>query len=207
MISVIITVLNEGESIRRLMDSLVAQTQAPDEVVIVDGGSRDNTVAILREYESTLPLRVLVEPGANISVGRNHAIDAAQGDIIAVTGIDPDLLSLREHRLPLPRVQALSQRLTNLAGRQRQLWDGAVHRQRRDLPGTLGGYHGSAANSSCVNLGRISHPHQKQPARSGQALAIEESRLVPLGEKITTLPGTVQRAAGRQIELGQLLGK
>ncbi len=97
MISLIVTVLNEGESIRRLMDSMVAQTLAPDEVVIVDGGSRDNTVAILRGYESALPLRVLVEPGANISAGRNRAITAAQGDIIAVTDagvqLDPDWLA------------------------------------------------------------------------------------------------------------------
>ncbi|MCC6802625.1 MAG: glycosyltransferase [Anaerolineae bacterium] len=85
LISVISTVLNEGESIRRLMDSLAAQTRPPDEVVIADGGSRDSTVAILREYEAKLPLRVLVEPGANISAGRNRAIAAAEGEIIAVT--------------------------------------------------------------------------------------------------------------------------
>lgn len=85
MISVIATVLNEGDHMRRLLDSLAAQTVAPDEIVIVDGGSRDHTVAVLREYESKLPLRVLIEPGANISAGRNRAIAAAQGDIIAAT--------------------------------------------------------------------------------------------------------------------------
>jgi hypothetical protein len=85
VISVIATVLNEGESIRRLMDSLAAQTRPPDEVVIVDGGSRDNTIAILQEYAGRLPLRVLVEPGCNISAGRNRAIAAAQGDVIAST--------------------------------------------------------------------------------------------------------------------------
>ena len=82
-ISVICTVLNEGESIRRLMDSLVAQSRQPDEIVIVDGGSRDNTVAVIQEYADRLPLRVLVEPGANISRGRNVAIAAATGDVIA----------------------------------------------------------------------------------------------------------------------------
>ncbi len=81
--TVISTVLNEGEAIRRLMDSLVAQTRRPDEVVIVDGGSRDNTVAVLGEYADRLPLRVIVEPGANISRGRNVAIAAATGDVIA----------------------------------------------------------------------------------------------------------------------------
>ena len=76
-VTVISTVLNEGEAIRRLMDSLVAQTRQPEEVVIVDGGSRDNTVAVLDDYAGRLPLRVLVEPGANISRGRNIAIAAA----------------------------------------------------------------------------------------------------------------------------------
>ncbi len=83
LVSVICTVLNEGESIRRLMDSLCAQTRRPDEVVIVDGGSADSTVAILQEYTGRLPLHVLVEPGANISRGRNVAIGAATGDVIA----------------------------------------------------------------------------------------------------------------------------
>jgi glycosyltransferase involved in cell wall biosynthesis len=84
-VSVICTVLNEGESIRRLMDSLVAQTRPPDEVVIVDGGSRDNTVEVIREYAGRLPLRVLVAPGANISRGRNAAVESATGDVIAST--------------------------------------------------------------------------------------------------------------------------
>ncbi|MEZ4706122.1 MAG: glycosyltransferase [Caldilineaceae bacterium] len=87
-VSVIATVYNEGENMRRLLDSLAAQTRLPDEVVICDGGSRDNTVAIIREYAENgrLPnLRVLVEPGANISRGRNAAIVAARGPIIAAT--------------------------------------------------------------------------------------------------------------------------
>jgi glycosyltransferase involved in cell wall biosynthesis len=83
VVTVISTVLNEGESVRRLMDSLLAQTRQADEVVIVDGGSRDNTVAVLNEYGGRLPLRVLVEPGANISRGRNVAVQMAGGDLFA----------------------------------------------------------------------------------------------------------------------------
>ncbi len=85
MITLIATVLNEGHSMHRLMQSLVAQTRLPDEVVIVDGGSHDNTVAILESYTDQLPLRVLIVQGCNISEGRNRAIAAARGDIIAVT--------------------------------------------------------------------------------------------------------------------------
>ncbi len=85
--SVIVTVLDEGIAIHRLLDSLAAQTCPPNEVVMVDGGSSDDTVAILRTTAAAgrLPLKVLVEPGANISRGRNVAIAAACGDVIAST--------------------------------------------------------------------------------------------------------------------------
>ncbi|RMF76727.1 MAG: glycosyltransferase, partial [Chloroflexi bacterium] len=85
MISLIVTVFNEGDSIRRLMESLLVQSRQPDEIVIVDAGSTDKTVAIIESYADRLPLCVLIEPGCNISAGRNRAIEAAQGDIIAVT--------------------------------------------------------------------------------------------------------------------------
>jgi glycosyltransferase involved in cell wall biosynthesis len=86
-ISVIVTVLNEGPAICRLLDSLAAQTRQPHEVVIVDGGSTDDTLATLQAYadQGCLPLQILVEPGANISRGRNVAIAAASGDVIAST--------------------------------------------------------------------------------------------------------------------------
>jgi glycosyltransferase involved in cell wall biosynthesis len=91
LISLIATVLNEGASIHRLMRSLVGQSRLPDEVVIVDGGSSDDTAAVINTYGDRLPLRVLVEPGCNISTGRNRAIAAAQGDIIAVTDAGVEL--------------------------------------------------------------------------------------------------------------------
>ncbi len=102
MITVISTVLNEGESIRPLLDSLCAQTRPPDEVIFVDGGSRDHTVAVLREYADRLPLRVLVEPGCNISAGRNRAIAAAGGEIIAVTDAGVTLASDWLERITQP---------------------------------------------------------------------------------------------------------
>jgi len=84
-VSIIITVKNEENSITRLLDSLKAQTRQPDEIVIVDGGSTDRTVEIIRSYYDALPIKLLVKPGANISQGRNEAIRAASGEIIAST--------------------------------------------------------------------------------------------------------------------------
>lgn len=85
MISFIATVYNEGENIHRLMQSLARQTRLADEIVIVDGGSCDDTVALLHGYTTTLPLVVLVENGANISRGRNLAFEHTHGDVIAIS--------------------------------------------------------------------------------------------------------------------------
>jgi len=83
-VSLVATVLNEADSLTRLLQSLAAQTRQPDEVVICDGGSTDGTVSLLRA-ENRFPLQLLQYPGANISQGRNYAIEAATGEVIAVT--------------------------------------------------------------------------------------------------------------------------
>ncbi|WP_322797912.1 glycosyltransferase [Thermoflexus sp.] len=83
-VSVIATVKNEGDSIQELLDSLVLQSRSPDEVIIADGGSTDGTLERLRA-ERRLPLRIIEAPGTNIAQGRNRAIAAARGEIIAVT--------------------------------------------------------------------------------------------------------------------------
>jgi glycosyltransferase involved in cell wall biosynthesis len=83
-VSLVYTVLNEGKTIRSLLDSIAAQTQMPNEVIACDGGSADDTVSILQS-ETRFPIRVIVENGANISRGRNIAIAAATGEVIACT--------------------------------------------------------------------------------------------------------------------------
>jgi glycosyltransferase involved in cell wall biosynthesis len=83
-VSLVYTVLNEARSLPALLDGIAAQTRRPDEVVVCDGGSTDDTAAILRA-ETRFPVRVIVEPGANISRGRNLAIAAATHEHIAVS--------------------------------------------------------------------------------------------------------------------------
>ena len=84
-VAIIATVKNECEALRLLLDSILDQTRPPDEVVITDGGSTDVTLSVLEEYSRWLPLRVVSAPNSNISQGRNRAIAAATGDIIAGT--------------------------------------------------------------------------------------------------------------------------
>lgn len=94
-ITVIATVLNEEDTISGLLRSLARQTRRPDAVIIVDGGSTDHTLDILRHWESKrdLPLRVIEAPGANIAQGRNIAISAAETELIAGTDAGTWLMS------------------------------------------------------------------------------------------------------------------
>jgi glycosyltransferase involved in cell wall biosynthesis len=96
-VSLIMTARNEAASIEAFLDGLAAQTCPPDETVIVDGGSTDGTAeAIQRRIEAGARIRLIVAPGANISRGRNLAIAAAAGPLIAATDagcrLEPDWL-------------------------------------------------------------------------------------------------------------------
>lgn len=102
--SVIITVKNEQASIVPLLESLTTQTRLPDEVIIVDGGSTDQTVARIETFarSSPVPVRLLVRPGYNISQGRNAAIKVAHGPVIASTDAGVRLLPDWLARLTAP---------------------------------------------------------------------------------------------------------
>ena len=89
--SLIFTVLNEEDTIVSLMDSVIQQSKLPDELVIVDGGSTDNTYQVLQSYQDKLPLKLICLPGANISVGRNRAVEQSTGDIIVITDAGVEL--------------------------------------------------------------------------------------------------------------------
>ena len=115
-VSVILTVYNEADSIETVLTTLVGQSRRPDEIVIVDGGSHDDTVTRIERFGRTQPrvvlahdaaeavvahghtlLRLVVRPGANISQGRNAAIAHAVHDTIAATDagvrLDPNWLA------------------------------------------------------------------------------------------------------------------
>lgn len=88
-VSLITTVRNEADNIDQWMNMILTQTRKPDEIVIVDAGSTDGTLQLIksRAASSSLPIRILEEPGANIARGRNIAVRAARHEIIAVTDL------------------------------------------------------------------------------------------------------------------------
>ena len=100
-IAVVSTVKNEGRHAEDLVRRLLSMAADHDEVVIVDGGSDDDTLDRLQAVASLDDrLQVLSRPGCGISEGRNIGISAATAPWIACTdaGCVPDeqwLSSLR----------------------------------------------------------------------------------------------------------------
>jgi glycosyltransferase involved in cell wall biosynthesis len=95
--ALIVTVLDEAGSVDALLESVAAQSCPPDEIVIVDGGSRDGTWQLLQAWSRRLPLTPVQAPGATIARGRNVAIQATSASLIAVTDagvrLGPDWLA------------------------------------------------------------------------------------------------------------------
>ncbi|HEX8964912.1 MAG TPA: glycosyltransferase family 2 protein [Patescibacteria group bacterium] len=83
-VSMVIPVYNEEKYLANCLDSVFAQNEKPDEVIIVDNNSIDNTVAIAKKY----PVILLHEKKQGITPARNAGFNAAQYDIIARTDAD-----------------------------------------------------------------------------------------------------------------------
>lgn len=85
MTSLIITVLNEENNLADWLEGILSQTVLPEEIIIVDGGSKDGTWEILLEKSKQNSLIKVWQHLGNISSGRNFAISKAAGEIIVVT--------------------------------------------------------------------------------------------------------------------------
>ena len=84
-ISVCATVKNDADAVEELISDLKNQTRLPDEVVVVDGGSTDGTdVRLAAGLEGWTSFELIHFPGSNISQGRNRAVAASSGDMVAL---------------------------------------------------------------------------------------------------------------------------
>ena len=85
-VSVIIPAYNCAAYIQAAVDSALAQSRVPDEIIVVDDGSTDGTDRVLAQYEA--PVRVIRQANAGVSAARNTGLRAAQSDLI--TFLDGD---------------------------------------------------------------------------------------------------------------------
>jgi glycosyltransferase involved in cell wall biosynthesis len=86
-ISIITVCFNSGATIRDTIESVRAQTFNDIEYIVVDGGSSDETLAIIAEYEDFIS-KVVSEPDGGIYDAMNKGISLATGDFVGILNSD-----------------------------------------------------------------------------------------------------------------------
>ncbi len=88
-VAVIIPTYNRAHLVCEAIDSCLAQTRIPDEIIVVDDGSTDNTQTVLAKYSA--PVIVVRQENAGLSSARNTGINHATSDLIAFLDDDDTL--------------------------------------------------------------------------------------------------------------------
>jgi len=95
LVSILIPAFNAGQWIEETLHSALAQTSANCEIVIVDDGSQDDTLARVQTFITQHPtahIRIKTQKNAGACAARNHALQLARGDFIQYLDAD-DLLA------------------------------------------------------------------------------------------------------------------
>src|SRR5688572_9571182 len=100
-VSVITPAYNAARFLRDTIASVRSQTTSDWELIIVDDGSTDETVAIVERYALEDPrIRLLRQANAGPSAARNHGMRAARGPFFAFLDSDDQWLpQFLEHQL------------------------------------------------------------------------------------------------------------
>jgi glycosyltransferase involved in cell wall biosynthesis len=85
-VSVVVPAYNAAAFVRRAVDSVLAQTWADRELLVVDDGSRDGTRDVLAGYGDRV--RVLAQTNAGPAAARNHGLREARGRYVAFLDAD-----------------------------------------------------------------------------------------------------------------------
>ena len=89
MVSVLVPVYNAEKTIVRCLDSILGQTYQNIEVIIVNDGSKDNTLSILENYsEKDVRIRLYDEQNGGVATARNIALRNAKGEYILYVDSD-----------------------------------------------------------------------------------------------------------------------
>jgi glycosyltransferase involved in cell wall biosynthesis len=134
-ISVALCTYNGARFLRKQLDSFLAQERLPDEIVVCDDGSTDDTIRILEKFQSEIVIPVALHcNSANLGPAKNFekAIKLCSGDLIALSDQDdvwlPKKLALAEHHFQqFPKTEVVFSNGivvdSDLAPRHYTLWE------------------------------------------------------------------------------------
>lgn len=84
-ISVVIPLYNKEAHIADTLNSVLSQTARPFEVIVVDDGSTDKGVDVVRQFTD---VKVIQQANGGVSVARNRGVKEASGDFVAFIDAD-----------------------------------------------------------------------------------------------------------------------
>lgn len=101
-ISVVLPVYDREAYVAEALASVLGQSRPPDEVIVVDDGSTDGSIAAVQSLGSPI-VRIVRRTNGGIGAARNTGLDHATGDVIAFIDSDdlwePDKLAMQERIL------------------------------------------------------------------------------------------------------------
>jgi glycosyltransferase involved in cell wall biosynthesis len=87
-VTVVIPAFNAGSTLPRAIDSVLRQSLAPAEILVVDDGSTDDTVDVLKQYIDSVSIRYVRQSNAGAASARNLGCSLASGRYIAFLDAD-----------------------------------------------------------------------------------------------------------------------
>ena len=89
-LSIIVPVYNAEKYLHKCVDSILAQTMEDFELILVNDGSKDNSLSIMEEYRNKYPEKIKTLSLENGGQGRarNHGISIAQGEYLGFVDSD-----------------------------------------------------------------------------------------------------------------------
>ncbi len=88
-ISIIIPTYQHALTLHRCLDSIFLQSRRPDEVIVVDDGSTDNTQDVLKPYRDRV--QVVVQKNHGAPAARNHGFKKSVGDLVLFCDADVEM--------------------------------------------------------------------------------------------------------------------
>jgi glycosyltransferase involved in cell wall biosynthesis len=89
-LSVLVPNYNHGRLIGRALQALADQTRPPDEILVIDDGSTDDSIAVIESFAPRLPQLRLIRNHENLGVNAstNRALEEARGNYVVCTAAD-----------------------------------------------------------------------------------------------------------------------
>lgn len=92
MLAVVVLTKNSERTIKSCLSSLIESTLLPSEVIVVDGGSIDNTLNIVESFREKMKIKVLFDENKGLGYARDIGWRATSNNIKYVAMVDSDVL-------------------------------------------------------------------------------------------------------------------